>query len=53
MIHEEPTLQMARPANRKKAGRTVMPEAIACHWLRHTFITDTIDAPAPAHVVPW
>lgn len=42
--------EVARSANRK-AGRTVIPEALTCHWLRHTFITDAIDAGVPAHVV--
>lgn len=42
--------EVARSAN-AKAGYTVIPEKLTCHWLRHTFITDTIDAGVPAHVV--
>lgn len=41
---------VARSAN-EKAGLTVIPEELTCHWLRHSFITDAIDAGVPAHVV--
>lgn len=41
---------IARSAN-AKVGCEVIPEKLTCHWMRHTFITDAIDAGVPAHVV--
>ena len=42
--------RIARAAN-ERAGREVVPEGITCHWLRHTHITDAIDAGVPVQVV--
>jgi len=45
---------IARSAN-KKAGREVVPEGLTCHWMRHSFITNAIDAgvPAPLSLGTW